>query len=195
MIQFGRVVSELGNSVSLESRTLENGTLLLGKVPHVGTKAYLHKIYAPLSNESLSDLRKILNREIPLVYCDFLHHANGLSIFSDSLALYGMRFNNKRDGDDIYQPYHLDILNVKEPIKGSGESCFYIGSYSADGSRLYIDGENGSVFRCSRNSPTPLNRWETFEEMLFKEIARIGALFGADGKKVNPLVPTTPNES
>jgi hypothetical protein len=172
---------------------LSNGTMLIGNMPSVGPRAYLHQVYPPLGESEIIELSGALQKNIPDDYREFLSMANGINIFSDSLALYGFRHNYSREGDDVYQPYHLDVINNKERIRDSKETYFYIGSYNYDGSRLYIDITDGKVHRCDRRKSISLNAWANFGEMIEKEVLRIQLLYTPAGLRKDPSIPTVPS--
>jgi hypothetical protein len=177
----------------LGQRKLPNGTRLIAPAPHVAPEAWLHKIYTPLSNSELGELESELAIAIPPAYRQFLKYANGLKLFSDSLSLDGYGHDYSRTDDSREQPYSLVTANAFERPRDARERYFFIGGYSRDGSRLYMDVDSLSVCRCSRKSTRPLNEWWNFSEMLSSECERLAALFDESGKKKLP-VPTTPPE-
>lgn len=168
-----------------------NGIHLIGHAPHIAPKAYLHIIFNPLSEKEIKDLEKELNETIPEDYKEFLKMSNGLIYFNGTLALYGKRLNYIRNEDNVWQPFSIITKNIYERPRGSKDSYFYIGSYSYDGSLLYIDKKNNRTYRCNRRIATPLNEWNSFNEMLFIEVKRISLLFNEKGEK-RKEIPTTP---
>ena len=49
----------------LGSRTLANGTKIIGHVKHMGPRAYLNKIYACVSDEEIIKLEHLIKRPLP----------------------------------------------------------------------------------------------------------------------------------
>ncbi len=82
------VISVIQEASTLGSTTLANGTRLIGQVPHVGSQAWLQEVYAPVSDREIDEIEQAIGASIPQVVRDFLNLANGLNLFSDSLALY-----------------------------------------------------------------------------------------------------------
>lgn len=191
MQRFNEILSVIEAGRSLGCRALENGTQLIGHVPHVAPEAWLHLVFAPLTDTEIRELEeKILKRAIPAVYKEFLTLSNGLSLFSGSLSLDGFRKNYIRTGDAVWQPFALETPNIYERPRDARDSCFFIGGYKRDGSMLFL--ENERAFRCARNSVTPLNEWKDFWEMLVSETARLCTLFDDRGRKIDPKGSTTP---
>lgn len=166
---------------------------LIGRAPHIAKFAYLHAIYKQIENREIL----VIEREvgpIPKEYVNFLKVCNGLSIFNNSLALYGYRFNYLRDLQNIWQPFDLIELNKNERPYDSNKNFFFIGSYRADGSLVYINCINHKVIRCSHDSSEPLNVWTDLEEMVLEEIDRIKLLFNSKGIKLDENKSTAPPE-
>src|SRR5258706_14700655 len=80
-------------------RTLPNGTELIGRVPHVAPQAWFHTIYGPLSEEGIAEIERILEKPLPTILKRFFTLANGLNVYSDELAIYGLRSDYSRTGD------------------------------------------------------------------------------------------------
>ena len=53
---------------SLGEETLKEGTILIGKAPHIAPMAWLHKIYPGLSTAEIGILEKELGAKIPVVF-------------------------------------------------------------------------------------------------------------------------------
>ena len=102
----------------------------------------------------------------------------------------GFRKRQGRGIENAYQPYSIVTRNAKERIKDSTPDMFFIGSYSLDGSLLYM--QNDKVYRCSRETIIPLNEWNSFPEMLQEEVSRICALYDIFGKQINERGSTIP---
>ncbi len=173
-------------------RELHEGTILVGSVPHIAEEAWLHQIFKGLSDEEIILLESQLNRKVPQPYRAFLEEMNGAIFFSGSIALYGFRENYHRDQQTIWQPFDLLTPNVYERLADANDTYFFIGGYNWDGSLLYIDTATNFVFRCSRDSSKPLNKWHSFEEMLKVEVNRISSLFDEKGRELDELKATTP---
>ena len=152
-----------------------------GHIPQIAPEAYNIYTFAPLTEERLALLERVLNREVPEQYKTFLTlFSNGMHIFSRCLNLYGLQGVLDRRGD-FQGPFDLSIPNVYERPSNADASCFFIGGYSYDCSNLYMRSGSQKVFYCPRWDITPLKEWNSFSEMLIEEIQRLRSLHGADG--------------
>ena len=152
-----------------------------GHLPQIAPEAYNIYTFAPLTEEQLALVERVLNREVPKQYRTFLTHvSNGMHIFHRCLSLLGLQGDiNRKLG--AQGPFDLSIPNVYERPSNADASCFFIGGYSYDGSNLYMWSGSQKVFYCPRWDITPLKEWNSFSEMLIEEIQRLKSLHGADG--------------
>ena len=190
------VLSMLDKWAANGKRVLSNGTQLLSPASHVAPQAWLHKIYAGLSDAEIEEYEEKFPFPFPFEFKEFLHYANGINIFSDSLSVWGWRASYCRVGDGAIQPYDLSDHNDERP-KGCPNTWLYFGGYSWDGTRLIFDlSENSSnhnkVFRCARRSTEILQEWPSFREWLASEIARLEKLYDSNGVKLDKGAPTVP---
>ena len=163
-----------------------------GHIPQLAPEAYNIYTFAPLTDEQLALLERVLNREVPKQYRTFLTHvSNGMHIFHRCLSLEGLQGSiNRKLG--IQGPFDLSIPNVYERPSNADASCFFIGGYSYDASHLYMRSGSQKVFYCPRWDITPLKEWNSFSEMLIEEIQRLKSLHGADGMLQVPREETLP---
>ena len=163
-----------------------------GHIPQLAPEAYNIYTFAPLTDEQLALLERVLNREVPKQYRAFLTHvSNGMHIFHRCLSLEGLQGSiNRKLG--IQGPFDLSIPNVYERPSNADASCFFIGGYSYDASKLYMRSGSQKVFYCPRWDITPLKEWNSFSEMLIEEIQRLKSLHGADGMLQVPREETLP---
>lgn len=178
-------------------RLLPDGTKLFSPATHVSPQAWLHKIYAGLSDSEIEGYEKKFPLPFPSEYREFLHYANGISLFSNSLSVWGWRAKSGRVRNGAIQPYDLSDNNYERP-KGCPNTWLFFGSYSGDGSRLLFDlsekSENhNKVFRCAKRSTEILEEWPSFREFLLSEIGRLDKLYDKNGVKIEMNAPTTPN--
>lgn len=179
----------------LGEERLIDGTVLIGKAPDIAPKAWLHKMFPPLNEDEINSLEELLDTSIPAQYREFLmNFSNGLKLYIDTFSLEGYRKRQDRSIESVWQPYSIVTSNKLERLQDSKDSFFYIGSYSWDGSLLYIDKENNKVYRCSNKSSIPVNSWNTLIEMLSSEIDRLDNLYSI--KKNNIIkIENTPLSS
>ena len=163
-----------------------------GHLPQIAPEAYNIYTFAPLTEEQLALVERVLNREVPKQYRTFLTHvSNGMHIFSRCLNLYGLQGVLDRRGD-FQGPFDLSIPNVYERPSNADSNCFFFGSYSYDASLLYIKDDVSTVYYCARRDATPLKEWNSFSEMLIEEIQRLKSLHDADGMLQVPSEETLP---
>ena len=152
-----------------------------GHIPQIAPEAYNIYTFAPLTDEQLALLERVLNREVPKQYKIFLTlFSNGMHIFSRCLNLFGLQGVLDRRGD-FQGPFDLSIPNVYERPSNADSNCFFFRGYSYDASLLYIKDDVSTVYYCAQRDATPLKEWNSFSEMLIEEIQRLRSLHGADG--------------
>lgn len=165
---------------------------LIGKALHIGSEAWLHAIFKPITEKEILEINDKLDSEMPKVYENFLKVCNGFSIYGTTLSLYGYRYNNIRDLENIWQPFDIINANNKEKPIDAKNNHFFFGSYNWDGSKLYIDTNTLKIYRCLRESIKPLNEWADLADMLIGEINRLEKLFDRNGVELNIKKETIP---
>lgn len=197
MHYFDEIINDLKRYEHLGTRTLSNGTRLIGQKPLPGLPGigppYYHKIFARLNENEIDLLEIEIQRPLPSFLKRFYILANGLNIFSGALSVQGLRYSYKRTGEDIWQPISLQTPNVMERPKDADDDFVFFGFYDWDGSQLYATTRNSAVYMCARyQSKRVLMEWPSFEEMLVSEVRRLNTLFDDSGQKVDENVPTIP---
>ncbi len=183
----------LRKAETLGTEKLDDGTLLIGRVPHIAPLARLHIVPGGLREEGIALLEDHINRKIPNNYRDFLRQTNGLHVYSDAISLDGLRTNYARDIAGAWQPFSLIEPNTYERPRDAKDSYLFIGGYGYDGSSLFVDSDSGKVYRCAQKYASEIfNVWPDFWTMLTSEVERLDGLFDAEGKKKYPDRPTTP---
>ncbi|MBR5551599.1 MAG: SMI1/KNR4 family protein [Muribaculaceae bacterium] len=169
------------------------GATLIGYAPHLGSEAWLNFIFATLNKQQIKELEISLGRQLPAAYADFLQNfSNGLFVLCNEFSLEGLRAHYRRVGGyELCQPYDLCYSNVYQRIKNATEEMLFIGSYSWDGSNLYMMND-GTVYYCARYDATPLKKWDSLTEMLLEEIPRLYSLYDEDGVKLDPKQSSLP---
>jgi hypothetical protein len=165
----------------LGTRTTETGARLIGHVPHVAPEAYLHAVFAPLDGPGVGALEAEVGRPLPPTYRALLRAANGLTLFSDSLSVYGRRTDYRRTGDAVWQPFSAGPPNTLERPPGLSADAVVVAGYGSDGSKVYM-GSDGAVVRCGRDDAAPLNHWPDLFTMLTSEARRLASYFDASGR-------------
>ena len=85
---------------------------------------------------------------------------------------------------------YLSRTFTKKP-KNAKDTYFFIGGYRYDGSKLYIDSEDGKVHFCKRRDASSLLAWDSFEDMLLSESKRIFTLYDDRGRMLVPSEKST----
>ncbi|HXJ61224.1 MAG TPA: SMI1/KNR4 family protein [Verrucomicrobiae bacterium] len=174
-------------------RELPNGTQLIGRVPHVAPNAWLHELFPPISDTRIDGVQSEIGMLIPEAFRDFLSLGNGIRLFSGSVSIYGVRENYERGEDAVWQPFDLVAPNTVERLRDAKNSYLFVGGYpEGRGSYLYISNDDQKVYRCSRQSCEPLNRWESFPQMLLTEARRLATLFDRNGRRLDSSKAVTP---
>jgi hypothetical protein len=186
------LLNALEEARSFGYRELADGTRLFGRVPHVAAEAWFHAVFPGLNEEQLQELKGKLACAIPAQLEQFLRSANGLSLFSGSLSLYGLRRDYRRDVDNVWQPFDLVTPNVDERPKSLSEHWLIVGGYRADGSRLYVTSQEPQVYRRQSGGHGTLNQWHSFESFLESEVIRLRSQFDPVGRRLDTRIPTTP---
>jgi hypothetical protein len=176
-------------------KDVSNGAKLIGHAPHVAPEAYFHLIFPGLDEKDIHHMESQLGKGIPVPLATFYFINNGISIFSGSLSIDGLRRNYSREGDDVWQPFNIVDLNTFDAPPDTEENQLFFGGYQDDGSLLYVDLKDLSVYRCTRDSTRPLNAWPSFEEMLLSETQRLSELFDEKGILIKGVKSTAPKSS
>jgi hypothetical protein len=161
---------------------LSDGTRLYGRVPHVAPLAWLHNVYAPLSQGGIERLERELAGPIPEVYRSWLRLANGFSAFSGYLEFDGLRTDySRRIG--VWQPFSLALPNTRQRLPDAPVEAFFIGSILDAECFLYLMPSSGAVQACGRRSATPLGSWESLSIFITSCMACLRAAFDAQGRR------------
>jgi hypothetical protein len=194
MNNFDQILKLLKNYDYLGVKKTQNGTLLIGKAPHIAPMASLHSIYPPLTDEEIKNLELSIGLDIPPDYKSFLKITNGLGIFNNTMSLFGLRNNYKRTPEDAQQqPFHIKHPNTLERPENAGKNIFCIGGYSSgDGAWLYLNADTNAVHLSERWKVKSLFEWRTLEVMLISEVNRLVPLFDKEGKKIDRNKSTLP---
>lgn len=166
-----KILPLLEKSSHLGELKNEMGTRLIGHCPHIAPKAYLHVIYAPLSQAELEEFHSRTGRAVDYQLNNFLHYANGIMIYSGALRVLGYVPLQRKSDTDIYNyPSNIIIPNVSARIKGLSKGAVIVGFYKIDGSYASIE-EDGSVVRFNtKGDGSLIQQWSGFENWLLSEI-------------------------
>lgn len=194
MDYFDELLTILKRWDPLGSRITANGVRLIGHVPHVGTMAYLHRVYNPLKENDILEIEQQIRRTLPLALKYFFQRANGADLFVNQLSLFGLRNSYDRTlTDAIYCPLAINTPNVRERVNGAPHNAVFFGFYAQDGSNIFALNDDPRVFVCPRYAITPLlYEWPNFETFFLTEVKRLAALYDDQGRKRQADQPTVP---
>ncbi len=106
---------------------LDNGTVLVANAVYVAPFAYLHEIYAPLNNSEIDLLEKELGVNFPEELRNAYLEFNGVSLFINTIYIYGLRNGYQRSIEDSRQPYDIININTVERISGADKNILFFG--------------------------------------------------------------------
>jgi hypothetical protein len=188
-----RLRESLGLWSHLGTRESADGSQLIGHTPRDFPEAYLHRYFAALPASAWAGFPILL----PAHLQDFYRACNGLSIFR-SLSLWGLRGHYTRNDSAQFQPF--DLLTHHEEWcaaarSGGGvvrDGTIFFGSYSWDGSGIYVVGDQPQIHRSAKGSADPLNTWPDLTSFLAVEYDRLAKLFTPEGYAIDPRAPRVP---
>jgi len=193
MHYFQEVFQILKKAKSFGEDTARSGATLFGKVPHIGSEAWFHTLYLPLSEREIDELEGEMNVEFPESYREFLELTNGIRVFSNSLSIFGRRDSFSRSVEDR-QPYSVVSENYNRPV-GMPKKAVLIGFYPfRNGFYLYIECNSGKVIRCRKKEAKPLVVWDSFGQMLLSEVRRLEGFFDDIGRRRDQRAILVPDD-
>lgn len=71
-------------------KTAVNGTRFICQVPSMGPLGYLHTLYAPCTDDMLEEISEVLGFPLPKSYSSFMRLHNGATLFTNTIAIYGL---------------------------------------------------------------------------------------------------------
>src|SRR4051794_12669647 len=130
MIERAWVNESLNRWTPIGHNVIDDGTELIGRIPHVAPFAWLHYLFAPVGNIDIEFYcERILNFKY-YNYKNFLLIFNGVNLFSKNLYLLERRTSYRRDGS-IHQPWELSDTNLVPTEEGAPPYTLIIGGSNA----------------------------------------------------------------
>jgi hypothetical protein len=151
------------------------GARLIGHVPEIAPKAYVHIIFPPLKEECISEFRERLSeRVLPDSFLNLLRMANGLYLFPEGITIYGyIPLKKVKSTSFLDSPSNIMIDNGQLMVKGSNASDITIGWYQSDASYINIK-PDGSIVRFKPAVPIQIIQiWPDLEVWISSEIERL----------------------
>jgi len=179
-----------------QNRSTPNGTDLIQHVPHVAPLAYLHSVFPPLSESAVDELNEAVGGVLSADYREFLLKANGLTVFTSALSLYGIRYNASKGIEAAQQqPYDLYSANSWRYADLVPDGDCIVGGFNWDSSRIVTRRSDRTIRRCDNTDFRVLNTWPSLNELLVTEFARLAARHDESGRLIDSETPTTPESS
>ncbi|MDW8517021.1 SMI1/KNR4 family protein [Priestia flexa] len=147
-------------------KEMKNGTVLIGCVPEISNEFWMHQIYHPLTKEEIEKLEKETALSFPPSYKKLLTKCNGLFLLEGQMYIYGKAYLQKgmTREEQIYQPYDLREENDDPPF-AIPSNLFYFGGTPKT---IFVLDEKGHVLELNRRSKRQMNKWNSFEDWIFK---------------------------
>lgn len=203
MIDMMSIVETLRALDDRGSQLLADGTLRIRKDPPrpdgLFPDAFLHWIFPPLTAAQVENLSERIAKPIPEELHAFYLAANGLSVFSGSMSIRGLR-GGRVAGSPMHFPVSLEYGNTidrPEPVGDwfcDQENHVRFGFYSGAGGRELVVGHRSRrVYLTPRYKTGPvLFEWANFGEFLSSEVERMAQAFSERKGRVSPLDPLPP---
>jgi hypothetical protein len=164
----------------------EDGTTLIGRVPHVAPEAWFHMIFAPLRQEDLESVKSRLGTFGNFPFLSTFEQFNGFNLFSSNCFLFGLRTSYKRDGS-VFQPWDIITHHFEARAKGLPEELLLIGGSKAiEGGVAFAQAPDGQVVALEKgNNWIETYRWASAECFILDEVHRLNVLFDTAGKEID----------
>ncbi|MGD0838963.1 MAG: SMI1/KNR4 family protein [Polyangia bacterium] len=195
MNDFQRLIKQLEQDYAKHGQKLvaSVGTHLYGSTPHKGKDSWHHELFRPLNEDEIKKLQDEVGHIFPESLKELYRATNGLALFSDELAIYGLRDILGRSGDSVWQPYSLVEPNTLERPRDASKDDIFIGGYSFDGSLVKLSGRSGVVEACKRDrAKDTFARWPDLPTFLHQEYARLKTHFNEKLELRDPDASTLP---
>lgn len=184
---FDRLVSILNRWSERGEKVLDNGTRLICPTPHVGSDAWLHCLFANLSTSDVDKLEEQAGVLFPEEFREFLFKANGVSLFSSNIAVFGKRFSYVRTGDASWQPFDIIHFNEDSRPTNSPTNVYFFASPDRGDTCCFFEAVGEGAYRVgktNRDEFLPLQYWQNFWEWLFSEVRELAKQYGLDGAEL-----------
>jgi len=174
-------------------RSFADGTELIGNIASRSPNTFLHRLFAPLSEDEIEQLQQRIPMRLPESLRIFYRFHNGAGFF-DTISVYGLRRSWDRIDLDAMQcnPFDLFVPAVANRTLSPSGDGIAVSMYN-DHSYVLVEPDGLVVRVPSQSAPVVLNRWPSFEAWLTSECDRLAPHFDENGDcDVNwrELVPT-----
>jgi hypothetical protein len=152
---------------TLGFQKFEDGTTLIGRVPHVAPEAWFHMVFAPLRQGDLENVKSGLGSLGSFPFLSTFEQFNGFNLFSSNFFLFGRRTSYKRDGS-VFQPWDIITHHFEARAKGLPEELLLIGGSKAiEGGVAFAQAPDGQVVALKKgNNWVETYRWASAESLI-----------------------------
>jgi hypothetical protein len=183
---FESVVAIIARNQTQADKVYPTGARLICRLPWIAEHAWLHRIFAPCSEDAIASLPPSTGRQPPRELVAFLHCANGMWIFNESLSIYGVRGTFTRD-PEAAAVLPFDLANHhREKAHLYGAEDFLVGSCGPDGNLCVWRATDGRIDRLNQTGGRVLESWPSFHDWLVQETERLAACHDVDGRLLEP---------
>lgn len=169
-----------------------NGTILIGRAPHIAKHAWLNELYTVLTEKEIEEVENSIGVKIPEDYRDFLmEFSNGLTILTEEFTLYGY-CGDLRTTKSIWLPYDLGLYNTRyKPQKATSEMLI-IGRFGWDNHKIAMLPDSSLLYADQYfEEIKPINN--SLIDFLMLEIPRLYSMFDENGIRLDKNKRTSPN--
>jgi len=154
-------------------KILQDGTELYSNDKAIAPQAWLHQLFASLTDNEIFQIENILGKRLPNSMIDFYKEMNGFRLFVRKISIDGLRKNISRNIEAAWQPFSIETVNIKERPKNAINDIIFIGSLSENGNLIYLNSRKENVSICTVDNAEPIKTWKNLKFFFEDEINRI----------------------
>ena len=160
------------------------GCTLISPMPHVAPSAFAHEVFDGVSKEETAQHALANEINIPGSFSDLLSEINGFILYGGKMSMYGIVTTFSRDPKQRRPFSLLDRNKYSRPI-GSSVDHFFIGSFSSDGSLLYMLNDSQRIYKRSRDDPRVVDEWSNFDSLIDLAMSVLGPPYWKENNRRN----------
>lgn len=181
------------NAYASDNDVEQLGGRRVGHTPWVGSMGYLHILYPPAQLDDIASIAPTVGRQPPDSYVQLLRRFNGLNLFADSLAIYGLRAHyDRRPEAAMWQPYDVGTGNLDRTGLETDDFC--LGCIGPDRDKIVLRARTNDVARLEAASHTFVEAWPSLSVFLRDECTRFAECFETSGH-IKENLPVHPGKA
>jgi len=180
-----KVLQRLEGWHHLGEKTAKSGAIQIARVPHLAPEAWLHLVFAPISQAGQKDLLDRVPSYAKSALREIHANFNGINLFSGNLFLYGRRTDYTRAIDNVL-PWDMANAN-EENARRLPEGALLVGGSGAlpNGIDL-VELTGGRVIAVeTKNWGHVLFEWASLRKCILSELDRLSPLFDERGRPMD----------